>query len=80
MAPRLISEDNQFAIVTTSRLDRLRERVSIFVHELLSLSTSVITALVMCWSPNLHRLFLLDRMDQGFLPMKQLLGGTHLGR
>jgi hypothetical protein len=67
-------------MVTTSRLDRLSERVSVFVHELLSLSTSVITALVMCWSPNLHRLFLFDRVDQGLLPMKQLLGGTHLGR
>ena len=67
-------------MVTTSRLDGLWERVSVFLHELLSLSTSIITALVMCWSPNLHRLFLLDRMDQGLLPMKQLLGGTHLGR
>jgi hypothetical protein len=67
-------------MVTTSRLDGLSERVSIFVHELLSLSASVITALVMCWSPNLHRLVLFDRVDQGLLPMKQLLGGTHLGR
>jgi hypothetical protein len=67
-------------MVTTSRLSGLWERVSVFLHELLSLSTSVITALVMCWSPDLHRLLLLDRMDQGFLPMKQLLGGTHLGR
>jgi hypothetical protein len=67
-------------MVTTSRLAGLLELVSIFLHELLSLSASVITALVMCWSPNLHRLFLLDRVDQGFLPMKQLLGGTHLGR
>jgi hypothetical protein len=67
-------------MVTTSRLHGPSERVSIFVHQLLSLSTSVITALVMCWSPNLHRLVLFDRMDQCLLPMKQLLGGTHLGR
>jgi hypothetical protein len=67
-------------MVTTSRLHGLSERVSIFVHELLSLSASVITALVMCWSPDLHRLGPLDRMDQRLLPMKQLLGGTHLGR
>ncbi|MBV8102838.1 MAG: hypothetical protein JOZ31_27175 [Verrucomicrobia bacterium] len=67
-------------MVTTSRLDGLWERVSVFLHELLSLSTSIITALVMCWSPNLHRLVLFDRMDQCLLPMKQLLGGTHLGR
>jgi len=66
-------------LVTTSRLHRLSEGVSVFLHKLLGLSTSIITALVMCWSPNLHRMFLLDRVDQCFLPMKQLLGGTHLG-
>jgi hypothetical protein len=66
-------------LVTISRLDGLSEFVSVFLHKLLSLATSIITALVMCWSPNLHRLFLLDRVDQCFLPMKQLLGGTHLG-
>jgi hypothetical protein len=34
----------------------------------------------MCRSLNLQRLVLFDRLDQGFLPMKQLLGGTHFAR
>jgi hypothetical protein len=63
----------------TSRLHRLSERASIFLHDLLSLSTSVITALVISRRPNLHRLVPLDHVDQGLLPMKQLLGGTHRG-
>ena len=63
----------------TSRLHRLSERASVFLDDLLSLSTSVITALVISRRPNLHRLVPLDHVDQGLLPMKQLLGGTHRG-
>jgi hypothetical protein len=53
---------------------------TIFFDNLLSLSSLVTTALMMCWRLNLHRLIPLDHLDERLLPMKQLFGGTHLGR
>ena len=78
--PRSRSVEHPRFHLPTSRLHRLSERPSISLPDLLSLSTSVITALVISRSPNLHRLVPLDHVNQGLLPMKQLLGGTHLGR
>jgi hypothetical protein len=53
--------------------------VGILLDQLLRFATGIGAALVMCWWSDLHRLITLDGAYQRLLPMKQLLGGTHLG-
>ena len=53
--------------------------MSVFLDQLLRFATGFGAALMVCRGSNLHRLIMLDRAYQRFLPMKQLLGGTHSG-
>jgi hypothetical protein len=54
--------------------------VSVLLDQLLRFATGISAALMMCWRSDLYRLITLDGAYQRLLPMKQLLGGTHLGR
>jgi len=54
--------------------------VSVFLDQFLRFATRISAALVMCRWSDLYRLITLDGAYQRLLPMKQLLGGTHLGQ
>jgi hypothetical protein len=54
--------------------------VSVFLNQLFRFAPGISAALMMCRRSDLYRLITLDGAYQRLLPMKQLLGGTHLGR